>query len=1106
MLQPRLLFALSFIYFATNLAAQTLLSGRLSGIYEADGNPYIFVEDCFVEEEDTVQFEAGCELLYRAINFVTIYNLGTLIFNGTEDQTISINMEEGLDACWLNFDCDLTGSINFHFTGFSIGYFDFRDIRSINNLSFDNCRFELDRINGGRFRVQRCMLHECKGGQIVVVDGGWQLTDCDSLHASLGITGRGSGRISNSTNCSLIIVTFYGPHDILIENSNNCLLGMSLRDSTHAVVRNYRGYFDSVSLDRGCSLYVDDYWNEMDLQNSESYTYYRIGESSYLEALNSGPFRYVDLDHRGASARLENCMIITDYGLMTYFCKHDLEITLENCTIFQNHGSDLFRFSHGIYARTGVINMRNCIVVGDSINCGLVVPEPDDLFEIPLGEFEYNTFWGYDIPLPENINETNVIADPMLIYRPDRNFQLQSVSPCIDSGDPDGERDPDGSRSDRGCFFHDHRSDHPPYIQILHNYWSGRGLDISIQGYVSDDRPDIDFNVINCPDWLDLTVEENEVLHFTLENQIPQNASSFALSFVAEDNGGQTDSTSSEIYISERNVLLGEISGVLSAANSPYEAIYSLVVPEGDTLIVEPGVTVDFRFVDDKELKLFMQVDGVIQAVGTPVMPITFGSSANKPSIVDWYGITCESNSNIFNYFQPRNALYGISVGDDADVAITNSSFIDRAGVRFCGGSGIVLNCEFLRSDILLDSGTTVDILDNRFMESDLYITNTTDGGVISVTNNRFDEGWICNLNYISYLQNGIVRISRNLIKNSPRCGIWSISDSWTINNNTIAHSRHTGIRNVDAILHSNIVAFSDSVGIDQEARHNPSGGYNDVFGSGWVDYLDREAYETDISVDPDFIGIFPYDCSLNAESNCIDSGHPGYPNDPDGSRNDIGAFPYLHNNNPISIVGISPDENPILIRLIDEQSLVAILTDPDRNQPPGVSWQLGVVEPDTGGGERDTLWQEFARGDTAIFSISEFPLGATVMRVLATDGYSVSTIERDVIIMPSSIDNQDPTTAFPLDFILHPAYPNPFNAETSIRYSLPTHSDVSLAIFDLCGRRIKTLVNAPQKAGYHTAIWDGRNEAGIPVSSGLYFYRINAANFTKVRKMTMVK
>jgi hypothetical protein len=93
-----------------------------------------------------------------------------------------------------------------------------------------------------------------------------------------------------------------------------------------------------------------------------------------------------------------------------------------------------------------------------------------------------------------------------------------------------------------------------------------------------------------------------------------------------------------------------------------------------------------------------------------------------------------------------------------------------------------------------------------------------------------------------------------------------------------------------------------------------------------------------------------------------------------------------------------------------------------------------------------------------------------------------------------------------PDDYFLAQNYPNPFNSTTCIRYGLPDESQVKITIFDLTGRRVKTLVNEAMKAGYYTMVWDGRNETGIPVASGLYFYRINADNFTKVRKMTLVK
>ncbi|MDP8241146.1 MAG: T9SS type A sorting domain-containing protein [Candidatus Hatepunaea meridiana] len=93
-----------------------------------------------------------------------------------------------------------------------------------------------------------------------------------------------------------------------------------------------------------------------------------------------------------------------------------------------------------------------------------------------------------------------------------------------------------------------------------------------------------------------------------------------------------------------------------------------------------------------------------------------------------------------------------------------------------------------------------------------------------------------------------------------------------------------------------------------------------------------------------------------------------------------------------------------------------------------------------------------------------------------------------------------------PEDYFLAQNYPNPFNATTKIRYGLPEDGLVRIAIYDLMGRRVRTLLNESMRAGYHTMIWDGKTSAGVSVSSGLYFYRIQAGRFTKVKKMTMMK
>lgn len=91
----------------------------------------------------------------------------------------------------------------------------------------------------------------------------------------------------------------------------------------------------------------------------------------------------------------------------------------------------------------------------------------------------------------------------------------------------------------------------------------------------------------------------------------------------------------------------------------------------------------------------------------------------------------------------------------------------------------------------------------------------------------------------------------------------------------------------------------------------------------------------------------------------------------------------------------------------------------------------------------------------------------------------------------------------FPKEFYLSQNYPNPFNPETTIKYQLPISSKVMLQIFNIIGQKIKTLVNEEEQAGYYEIKWDGTNDFGIKVSSGIYFYQIRAGNnFIQIKKM----
>ena len=93
-----------------------------------------------------------------------------------------------------------------------------------------------------------------------------------------------------------------------------------------------------------------------------------------------------------------------------------------------------------------------------------------------------------------------------------------------------------------------------------------------------------------------------------------------------------------------------------------------------------------------------------------------------------------------------------------------------------------------------------------------------------------------------------------------------------------------------------------------------------------------------------------------------------------------------------------------------------------------------------------------------------------------------------------------------PKAYTLHQNYPNPFNPLTKIRYELPENDLVSINIYDVVGRNIKTLMNVNQNAGYYSIHWDATNEKGEGVSAGIYIYVIQAGEFRATKKMVLLK
>ena len=107
----------------------------------------------------------------------------------------------------------------------------------------------------------------------------------------------------------------------------------------------------------------------------------------------------------------------------------------------------------------------------------------------------------------------------------------------------------------------------------------------------------------------------------------------------------------------------------------------------------------------------------------------------------------------------------------------------------------------------------------------------------------------------------------------------------------------------------------------------------------------------------------------------------------------------------------------------------------------------------------------------------------------------------------PVAVPDDIPTAD---EMIVMGPYPNPFNPSTSIRLFVPglagTNENVELNVYDVNGRRVRTLYTGAVSTGWHTWVWDGRDNSGRAQSSGLYFLRAQCAGTTAVHKMSLIK
>ncbi len=183
---------------------------------------------------------------------------------------------------------------------------------------------------------------------------------------------------------------------------------------------------------------------------------------------------------------------------------------------------------------------------------------------------------------------------------------------------------------------------------------------------------------------------------------------------------------------------------------------------------------------------------------------------------------------------------------------------------------------------------------------------------------------------------------------------------------------------------------------------------------------------------------------------------------------------------------------------------------------PTSRSGQLGVITVD-GSGFAKGGYMQLARGTQTFTSqlttwVGKDRVGFSIVTAGAINGfYDVVVFNPGgaSAVLPGAFEIKNSVVAVgdtPRKNAMLAAYPNPFNPETTIRYELASRQQVSLRVYDVSGAVVRTLVDDTKPAGSYTLTWNGLDDRGNTVSSGVYFYRITAGSFSDVRKMTLVK
>jgi len=418
-------------------------------------------------------------------------------------------------------------------------------------------------------------------------------------------------------------------------------------------------------------------------------------------------------------------------------------------------------------------------------------------------------------------------------------------------------------------------------------------------------------------------------------------------------------------------------------------------------------------------------------------------------------------------------------------------------------------------------------IINGSGEKNTINITGVHSGGIIGFTiQNSGQKANFAGIKLTGGNHSSI--IARNIIKHNNIGIRLEGSVPPLICNNTIVENIDDGISaggNSPTVLMSNIITLNDGKGISANGKAINLITHNDVYDNKKGDYKNVTAGTGDISMNPKFSNGY----HLSENSPCKNSGITL-----DGSSTDMGAyggeyekwlgmiFDYIMTDGSEPFVSevaktrISFENNiPTASELITISIIREVGEWNHEKTNIGKTWKIYSTNYIPG---NKTITFYYNDGEMSI--LKENSLNIYYFNALSETWEEIHSVSRDMnnnsitintntisgnwTIGGTGIDDED--NIIPEKYVLFNNYPNPFNPTTTIKYGIPVHSKVTLKIYDILGREIKTLVDEIKDAGYHSVLWDGRNDNGRTVSTGVYIYRIQTNNFTNSKKMLFLK